>query len=68
MKDKYVKAIKDELKGLIKATVPIKSYEASISVVAYKRVLGIVEKYERRDARAARKDVGDALTQLGESD
>ena len=48
MNDKYVKCIKDELKGMIKHDSMYASYEFRIRIEAYKRCLEIIEKYERR--------------------
>jgi hypothetical protein len=53
MDDKYVKYIKDELKGMIKHDSMYASYECKVRIEAYKRCLDIIEKYERRSKKDA---------------
>ena len=56
MKAKYVKAIKDEIKGIIKKECLIKSYEVSYKLKGLRRGMEIIEKYERRNAKAVNKE------------
>ena len=55
MQDKYVKAIEDELKGIIKKDSLIKSIEAQERVKTTQRVLDIIGKYKKKDQKEREK-------------
>ena len=49
MDEKYLKAIKDEIKGLIKHCSMYASAELQAFARAYQHALDIIQKYEKRD-------------------
>ena len=57
MEDKYVKAIKDELKGLITHCSNYASANLRDKAQAYQYALDIIEKYERKEAKDNRPPI-----------
>lgn len=55
MQDKYVKAIEDELKGIIKKDYLYKSVEIQERVKATQRALDIINKYKKKDQKEREK-------------
>ena len=55
MQDKYVKAIEDELKGIIKKDSLYKSVEIQERVKATQRALDIINKYKKKDQKEREK-------------
>ncbi len=55
MQDKYVKAIEDELKGIIKKDILYKSVEIQERVKATQRALDIINKYKKKDQKEREK-------------
>lgn len=55
MQDKYVKAIEDELKGIIKKNILYKSAVAQERVKATQRTLDIINKYKKKDQKEKEK-------------
>ena len=55
MDDKYLKAIKDELKGRIKHCSMYASTELQAVARAYQHALDIIQKYEKRDKHELEK-------------
>ena len=68
MKAKYVKAIKDEIKGIIKKERLIKSYEVMYQLKGLNRGLDIIEKYERRNAKAVKPNEEEPKEDIAEHD
>lgn len=56
MQDKYVKAIEDELKGIIKKDYLYKSVEIQERVKATQRALDIINKYKKKDQKEREKE------------
>lgn len=55
MQDKYVKSIKDEIKGRMKDLIGIKSVDASVAHRTYQYALDIIEHYEKKDQKEIEK-------------
>lgn len=55
MDEKYLKAIKDEIKGCIKHCSMYASTELRAVERAYKHALDIIQKYEKRDKHELEK-------------
>ena len=55
MQDKYVKAIEDELKGIIKKDILYKSVVAQERAKATQRALDIINKYKKKDQKERAK-------------
>ncbi len=53
MNDIYVKYAEDEIKGLIKKNISIRSIEAQERIKAFQQSLDIIEKYKKKEIRDA---------------